>query len=76
VDIDGHTPIPTGSSWQGFQVDFGGLQPNPTELFWKFSCQYIFMYFEGHFGALNNVFLAFHSQTVDGVRFCRNNLYF
>jgi hypothetical protein len=50
------------------QVDIGGHPPIPTGLFWNFSCQYIFLYFQGHFGALNNVFLAFHSQTVDRVR--------
>jgi hypothetical protein len=51
-----------------FHMDIGGHPPNPTDLFWKFSCKYIFLYFQGHFGALNNVFLAFHSQTIDKVK--------
>jgi hypothetical protein len=50
------------------QVDIGGHPPIPTGLFWKIPCQYIFMYFQGCFGALNSFFLAFHSETVDGVR--------
>jgi hypothetical protein len=48
-----------------FQVDTGGLSPNPTDLFCMFSCQHILLYFQVHFGALNNVFLACHSQIVD-----------
>jgi hypothetical protein len=55
-------------SLHNIQVDIGGLPPIPTGLFWNFSCQYIFLYFQGHFGALNNVFLACHSQTIDEVR--------
>jgi hypothetical protein len=51
-----------------FQVDIGGLSPNPTFLFCMFSCQHILLYFQGRFGALNNVFLARHSQTIDRVR--------
>jgi hypothetical protein len=51
------------------QVDIGGGPPIPTSLCWMFSCQYIFVYFQGHFGALNIVFLAFHSQTIDKVIF-------
>jgi hypothetical protein len=51
-----------------FQVDIGGFPPNPNGLFWNFLCQHIFLYFHVHFGALNNVFLEFHSQTIDGVR--------
>jgi hypothetical protein len=50
------------------QVDMGGLSPNPTGLFCMFSCQHILLYFQGHFGALNIVFLARHSQTIDKVR--------
>jgi hypothetical protein len=50
------------------QVDTGGLSPNPFGLFCMFSCQHIFLYFQGYFGALKIVFLAHHSQTVDGVR--------
>jgi hypothetical protein len=50
------------------QVDIGGLSPNPTGLFCMFSCQHILLYFQGRFGALNIVFLAHHSQTVDKVR--------
>jgi hypothetical protein len=52
-----------------FQVDIGGRPPNPTGLFWMFSCQHISLYFQGHFGALNSVFLACHSQIVDIVKF-------
>jgi hypothetical protein len=51
---------------------FGGdttTPPNPTGLFWNCSCQYIFFYFEGCFGALNSVFLACHCQFADKVRF-------
>jgi hypothetical protein len=51
-----------------FQVEIGGRPPSPTRLFWKFSCQNIFLYFQGRFGALNNVFLAYHSQIIDAVR--------
>ena len=51
------------------QVDIGGLSPNPTRLFCMFSCQHISLYFKGRFGALNNVFLALHSQTIDEVKF-------
>jgi hypothetical protein len=50
------------------QVDTDGLSPKPTGLFCMFSCQHIVVYFQGHFGALNVVFLARHSQVVDGVR--------
>jgi hypothetical protein len=50
------------------QVDTGFLSPNPTSLFCMFSCQHILMYFQGHFGALNIIFLARHSQNVDGVK--------
>jgi hypothetical protein len=32
-------------SLHNIQVDIGGRPPIPTSLFWKFSCQYIFMYF-------------------------------
>ena len=39
-----------------FQVDTGGLPTNPTRLFCMFSCRHIFLYFQGRFGALNNVF--------------------
>jgi hypothetical protein len=31
--------------------------------------KHILVYFEGHFGSINNVFLAHHIQTVDKVRF-------
>jgi hypothetical protein len=51
-----------------FKVDIGGNPSNPTRLFWKFSYQYIFLYFHGHFGALNNVFLACHNQNINKVR--------
>jgi hypothetical protein len=51
------------------QVDTGGLSPNPAGLFCMFSCQHILLYFPDRFGALNIVFLARHSQNVDGVRF-------
>jgi hypothetical protein len=51
-----------------FYVDTGGLPPNITGLFYMFSCQHIFLYFQGHFGALNNVFLAHNSQSVNVVR--------
>jgi hypothetical protein len=54
-------------SLQSIQVDIGGCPPIPTGLFWKFSCQYIFMYFQGRFGALNSGFLAYHIQIVDRV---------
>ena len=50
-------------------VDTGGLSPNPNGLFCMFSCQNILLYFQGRFGALNNVFLSRHSQTIDRVRF-------
>jgi hypothetical protein len=50
-----------------FQVDTSGLPPNPTGLFCIFSCPHILLYFQGRFGALNSVFLARHSQTVDGL---------
>jgi hypothetical protein len=67
--IVGSTLSGLSESLHIFQVDIGGLPPNPTGLFWMFSCQYIFLYFQGHFGALNSVFLAFHSQTVDKSEF-------
>jgi hypothetical protein len=51
-----------------FQVGIGGLSHNPTGLFCMFSCQHILLYFQGRFGDLNSVFLACHSQTIDGVR--------
>jgi hypothetical protein len=51
-----------------FQVDTGGLPSNLTFLFCIFSCQDILVYFQGRFGALNNGFLAPHSQNVDIVR--------
>jgi hypothetical protein len=50
------------------QVDTGGLSPNPTGLFYMFSCHHIFLYFRGRFGALNVVFLSRHSQIGDRVR--------
>jgi hypothetical protein len=50
------------------QVDTGDLSPNPTDIFCMFSCQHILMYFQGHFGALNVVFLARHSQIVGKVK--------
>jgi hypothetical protein len=46
----------------------GGHPPIPTGLIWNFSCQYIFFYFQGRFGALNNVFLYLQSQSIDEVR--------
>jgi hypothetical protein len=45
-----------------FQVDTGGLSPNPTGLFCMFSCQHILLYFQGRFGALKNDFLARRSK--------------
>jgi hypothetical protein len=51
------------------QVDTSGLPPNSNDLFCMFSCQHILLYFQGCFGALNNVFLAFHSQTINEVIF-------
>jgi hypothetical protein len=50
------------------QVDMGGISPNPTVLFCMFSCQHILLYFQSYFGALNIVFLALHSQTIDRVK--------
>jgi hypothetical protein len=55
--IMGSTLLGPSESLRIFQVDTGGLPPNPADLIWDFSCQHIFLYFEGHFGALNNVFL-------------------
>ena len=57
-----------------FQVDIGGIPPNPTSLFCMFSCQHIFLYIQGHFGALNNVFLARYSQSIEGVRVWHRNV--
>jgi hypothetical protein len=54
----GSTLLGLSEDLHNFQVYIGGRPPNPTSLFWKFSCQYIFLYFHGHFGALNNVFLV------------------
>jgi hypothetical protein len=56
-------------SLHNFQVEIFGFPPIPTGLFWMFSCQYIFLYFQVHFGALNNVYFPFHSQTVDELEF-------
>ena len=64
----GSTLSGLSKSLHSFQVETGGLPPNPTSFFWNFSCQYIFMYFQGRFGALNNVFLACHNQTIDKVQ--------
>jgi hypothetical protein len=50
------------------QVDTGGHSPNPADLFCMFPCQHILLYFQGCFEALNIVFLACHSQIVDGVK--------
>ena len=44
------------------------LQVDASGLFCTFSCHHILLYFQGHFGALNNVILARHSQIVDGVK--------
>jgi hypothetical protein len=56
-----------------FQVDIGGLPPKLANLFCMFSCQHIFFYLQGHFGALNNCILDIHSQTVDRVKvLCHN----
>jgi hypothetical protein len=52
-----------------FQVDISGFPANPIGLFCKFSCQYIFLYFQGRFGALTLCFLDLHNQTIDEVRF-------
>jgi hypothetical protein len=56
-------------SLHNIQVDIGGHPSSPTGLFWQFSSQYIFLYFWGRFEALNNIFWAFHSQTIDEVKF-------
>jgi hypothetical protein len=66
--IVGSTLLGLSESPHILQVDTGDLSPNPTSLFCMFSCQHILLYFQGRFGALNIVFLARHSQTVDGVR--------
>jgi hypothetical protein len=66
--IVGSTLSGLSESLHIFQVDTGGIPPNPTSLFCMFSCLHIFLYFQGHFGALNNVFLACHIQIVDRVR--------
>jgi hypothetical protein len=50
------------------QVDTSGLSPNPTGLFCMFSCHHILLYFQGRFASLKVVFLARHSQFVDGGR--------
>jgi hypothetical protein len=94
MDIGGHPPIPTSSSYMFlvqhivlyflvisgstlllfseslhiFQVDTSGLSPNQNGLFCMSSCYHIFLYFQVRFGALNNVFLAQHTQIVEGVR--------
>jgi hypothetical protein len=52
------------------QMDVGGLPPIPTGSFWQFSVWQFFSSFRvpnfwGRFEALNNVFRAHHSQTVD-----------
>jgi hypothetical protein len=67
--IVGYILLGLSESLHIFQVETGGCPPNPTGLFWMFSGQHIFLYFQGRFGALNSVFLDFHSQIVDGVRF-------
>jgi len=66
--IVGSTLLGLSEALHIFQVETGGHPPNPTVLFWKFSCQHILLYFQGRFGALNNIFLARHSQIVDEVR--------
>ena len=66
--IVGSTLLGLSKSLHIFRVDIGGLPPNPTSLFCMFSCQHILMYFQGRFGGLKSVFLAHHSQTIDGVR--------
>jgi hypothetical protein len=66
--IVGYTLLGMSESLHIFQVDIGGLSHNPTGLFCMFSCHHILLYFQGCFGGLNNVFLARHSQTVDGVK--------
>ena len=58
-----------------FQVDTSGLPPKPIGLFCMFSCQHILLYFHGRFGALNNVFLALQSRTIDKVIVWWNNVY-
>jgi hypothetical protein len=67
--IVGYTLLRLSKSLHIFQVDTGGLPPNPTDLFFMFSCEHILLYFHDRFGALINVFLAHHSQIVDGVKF-------
>jgi hypothetical protein len=67
--IVGSTLLGLSEALHIFQVDMGGLSPNPTGLFFMFSCHHILLYFQGHFGALNSVFLAHHSQNVDEIKF-------
>jgi hypothetical protein len=67
--IVGSTLLGLSESIHLFQVDTSGLSPNPTGLFCMFLCHHILLYFQGYFGALNSVFLACHSQTVDRVGF-------
>jgi hypothetical protein len=62
--IMGCTLLGLSESLHIFQVNIGGHSPNPNGLF----CMVILLYFQGHFGGLNSVFLAHHSQTVDRVR--------
>jgi hypothetical protein len=70
----GSTLLGLSEALHNFQVDIGGHPPNPTGLFWIFSCQYIFLYFQGRFGALNSVFLSYHNQSVDRVKVCQHNV--
>jgi hypothetical protein len=63
--IVGSTLLGLYEALQIFQVDTSGLPYNPIGLFCMFSCQHILLYFQGRFGALNNVFLAHHIQIVD-----------
>ena len=67
--IVGYTPLGMYESLHIFKVDTSGLPHNPTGLFCMFSCQHILLYLQGRFGALNNVFLARQSQTIDEVKF-------
>ena len=74
--IEGSTPLGLYESLHIFQVETGGCPPNRIVLFWMFSYQHFFLYFQGCFGALNNVFLACHSQTIEEVKVWRHNVYF
>jgi hypothetical protein len=54
--IVGSTLLGLSEALHIFQVDIGGLPPNTTGLLCMLSCHHIFLYFQCHFGDLNNVF--------------------